>query len=155
MACSFCVTKIATSRISPAWRSHSQRVLISVHSEQLCLFGCPSSVLLPCVSKKRCKAFVRLVRPMAPQPAPSPVHVAHDTRAYRHPVSFSRPTQKLRLSQSQHLVRSSRGSKKTNLGLAIFSNTFAERTHPEVGTRLSLRSLTREVYVATNLCVSP
>lgn len=51
MACSFCVIKIATSRISPAWRSHSQRVLISVHSEQLCLFGCPSSVLLPCVPK--------------------------------------------------------------------------------------------------------
>ena len=42
--------KIATSRISPAWRSHSRRVLISVHSEQLCLVDCLSSVLVsPCI----------------------------------------------------------------------------------------------------------
>jgi hypothetical protein len=139
VACSFCVIKIATSRISPAWRSHSQRVLISVHSEQLCLFGCPSSVLLPCVSKKRCKAFVRLVRPMAPQPAPSPVHVAHDTRAYRHPVSFFCPTQKLRLSQSQYLVRSSRGSEKI-LDLPSSRIPFLNHTTSRTWDELSLRS---------------
>jgi hypothetical protein len=132
VACSFCVIKIATSRISPAWRSHSQRVLISVHSEQLCLFGCPSSVLLPCVSKKRCKAFVRLVRPMAPQPAPSPVHVAHDTRAYRHPVSFS-VLHKSYGSPNRSILFAHLGVRK-NLGLAIFSNTFPEPTHPELGT---------------------
>lgn len=118
--------KIATSRISPAWRSHSQRVLLSVHSEQLWLVGSLSSVLVPCVPKAM-QDVCPLGGANTSLAAPQPVHVAHDTGACRHTVFL--PSTKVTVLSSQHLVRTSRLQQSWTCHLLEYLG----RTQPKLG----------------------